>query len=36
MLHSQGSVQSEFVAETLAETCIDIPGLFAAAGLHIA
>ena len=36
MLHSQGSVQSEFVAETLAETCIDIPSLLAAAGLHIA
>ena len=36
MLHSQGSVQSEFVAETLAGTCIDIPGLLAAAGLHIA
>lgn len=31
MLHSQRSVQSKFVAETLAETCIDIPGLLAAA-----
>ena len=36
MLHGKGSVQDKVVAETLAEAGIDIPGLLAAVGLHIA